>query len=151
MKYILFFSLVCIMSCKKKEPAQDIITPFNYMEGSWERTNDKEGMTTLEHWKIKNETLLEGHAYTLYNKDTIFNERMKLIQKEDDWILQVIVGDEKPTVFKVTSQNKNSFQVSNPTNEFPKEIEYSYFDDVLSAKISGDGTEIPFIFWRVEK
>lgn len=152
MKYsILCFFILCILSCKQNQPSKDTATPFNYLVGDWERTNDKEGMTTLEHWRVVNTDLLEGHAYTLYEKDTIFNERMELSKGKESWLLKITEGDDKPVTFKVTSQEQNSFMAVNPDNEFPKKINYSYFDNVLSAKIAADSNEVSFIFWRVEE
>ena len=76
---------------------------------------------------------------------------MTLHKQNDIWTLSVVGPNEKPTLFQVTSQETNSFIAQNPENEFPKEIKYFYFDDVLTAKVSAGKTEISFIYWRKEE
>ena len=139
----------CI-ACKEKAPVQKATTPFDYLLGDWERTNSKAGSETFEHWKTVTATELRGHGYTLEDEDTVFNERIRLVQKKNEWQLHISGPNETPTVFKITENDGKSFTAVNPENEFPKVIKYSYFDDVLTATISSEEMEIPFIFWRVE-
>ena len=151
MKNIFFILLLCLIACKQKKESIDIKTAFDYLVGDWERTNEPEGNHTFEHWKVIDSTSLVGHGYTLQGKDTVFNERMTLHKQNDIWMLSIVGPNETPTLFKVTSQKTNSFTAQNPENEFPKEIKYFYFDDVLTAKISAEKTEVSFIYWRIEE
>jgi len=101
-------SILCIISCQKKTSSPVPKGDFDYLIGDWERTNEKEGKKTFEHWLQNTEALYTGIGYTLQNKDTIWKEQMQLI------------------------------------------LQYRYFDDTLTALVSSEEMEIPFIFWRVE-
>lgn len=147
---IILICIVATISCKKEKPAKKITTEFDYLLGDWERTNSKGGNETFEHWKIVSATEIRGHGYTIEDEDTIFNERMHIIKNKEQWLLTINGPNEDPTIFKITANDNRSFTAINPENEFPKEIKYSYFDDVLTAIISSEETEIPFIFWRIE-
>lgn len=151
MKNLIFILILCLTACKQKREQSSINTEFDYLIGDWERTNEKEGNITFEHWKAINSNQLKGHGYTLKAKDTVFNERMTLHKKNEVWTLSVVGPNEEPTLFKVTSKEENSFIAQNPENEFPKEIKYFYFDDVLTAKVSAGEMEVSFIYWRMEE
>lgn len=144
----LFFSII---SCTQKQKNVSISGDFDFLLGDWERTNNKPGVITKEHWTIKSPTIYIGHGYTTKKSDTTFNEHMQLIKQDSVWILEVGGPNELPTKFTITSHTKNSLVAENPEHDFPKKISYSYFDDTLSAKVSNEEMEIPFIFWRIEK
>lgn len=121
------------------------------MVGDWERTNDEDGKNTYEHWRTQDGQDLRGSAYTLQDGDTIFKETFRLFKKDTSWTLRIFSVHETPMDFKVTSKNHYSFTAENPANEFPSKIFYSYFDDVLTAEVSGDAMDISFIYWRIEE
>lgn len=139
------------ISCKKEVPVKKVVTAFDYLIGDWERTNEKGGSSTSEHWKVVSPSELRGHGYTIEDEDTVFNEKMRIVRRQDSWSLIISGPNEDPTVFKITARDNHSFTAVNSENEFPKIITYSYFDDVLKATIAADDIEIPFIFWRSEK
>ncbi|TVZ51131.1 DUF6265 family protein [Dokdonia sp. Hel_I_53] len=145
---LLFILSVILLSCKNEQPKT--VTPFNFLLGDWERTNQPDGRVTKEHWKSISNFELRGHGYTLVGNDTAFSERMTLRRKDNEWSLSISGPNETPTDFEITKMDKSSFVAENPENEFPKKIKYSYFDDVLTAKISSDSTNISFIFWRIQ-
>lgn len=147
---VIIAATLSVLSCKKEVPITKITTEFDYLIGDWERTNSKGGTETFEHWKSISTTELRGHGYTLEDEDTIFNERMRLSKKQNQWLLSIYGPNEDPTVFKISTHDHKSFTAIHPENEFPKVIAYSYFDDVLMATISSEEMEIPFIFWRIE-
>ncbi len=143
-----FVLLLC--SCKEKVKQPPVTTEFDYLIGDWERTNSKGGSATSEHWRAVTSEDLRGHGYTIEDEDTVFNERMRIYKKQEQWMLSINGPNENPTLFKITQHTNSAFTAVNPDNEFPKVITYSYFDDVLTATISAEDTEIPFIFWRME-
>ncbi len=147
---LLLFSSLLITSCQKKTSPQLPKGDFDYLIGNWERTNEQEGKKTFEQWSHDTESLYTGIGYTLQDNDTIWKEHMQLIQKDTIWTLEIYSDKEPMVPFTVINKTYNSFAVYNPTNEFPKHIIYTYFDDTLTAIISSDDTKIPFIFWRVE-
>lgn len=122
-------------------------TDFDWLLGSWIRTNEKEGLKTFEHWKQINDTEFKGIGYTLKEADTVWQESIKLIKIKEQWNFVVKGQDaDAPTVFKVTKIEIASFTCENPDNEFPKKIRYTKVEKGLNAVISGDGKVILFQF-----
>jgi len=118
--------------------------------GDWERTNEPEGQQTYESWEIISATEYSGHGYTIKNKDTTFQEFMRLHKTDTTWALEVAGPNDQPVSFKMTSKKENMFIVENPEHDFPNKISYLYYDNTIKAVVSGQGMEVPFIFWRVE-
>jgi hypothetical protein len=140
---IYIFMLLICLSCAQKDTKQH---NFDWLIGSWIRTNDKEGYLTHEHWtKISNMEYV-GLGYTLQDQDTVFKERLRLIKSSTNWSLEVTGVNEHPTLFRLTNFSANSFECENKTNEFPKYIAYSLQDNILLAKISDEENEISFLF-----
>ncbi len=151
MKYLtLICTLLLIISCKEfTSTSKDDSLPYSWLEGRWERTNEVDGKQTIEEWTRIDKSSLKGYSYTKENDKVIWQEQMIFKNNKGLWSLH-IVGDTNDTIsFREKESTQFSFTVENPENDFPKEIRYSYFDDVITATISGDELEIPFIFWRV--
>ena len=140
--------LLLVLSCDKTSQDTNVEITHDYLIGSWERTNDQEGRNTYEIW-TKDGKEYKGLGYTMSAGDTIFKEQLRLFKQETTWILEVSGVNESPTPFILTDFTTHSFVAQNPQNEFPKTIRYNYFDDTITAIISDEETEIPFIFWRV--
>ena len=149
--FMLSVVIFILLSCDKKEKTLNHTSDFDFLIGQWERTNTPEGVVTLENWAIVSPFEYRGHGYTLEKKDTTFQEWMRLQKTDSLWELEITGPNENPVIFKIIDFNTNSFKAENPKNEFPKQIEYSYFDDTLTANISSDEMKIPFIFWRVQE
>ncbi len=148
---IMFLCILFSISCLEKQKETINTGEFDFLIGDWERTNTKPGITTMEHWIISKPSEYLGHGYTIEQKDTTFNERMRIIRKDTSWFLEVYGRNESPIRFNITEHNNISLLAENPAHDFPKRISYSYFDDTLSAQVANEEIEIPFIFWRVEK
>jgi alpha-L-fucosidase len=123
---------------------------FDWLVGSWKRTNDQEGSSTYEHWVKNSNTEYAGLGCTLQEGDTVFKEQLKLYETGGSWNLEVRGVNESPTVFLLINQAKGSFRAENKENDFPKQIEYSMADRLLSARISGGDSEITFLFERMQ-
>lgn len=155
MKKIIAFSLILILiiSCKKgdTEITDDSSPNFDWLVGTWIRTNEKEGKETFETW-AKEDSQYNGFSFTLLNKDTIWQERIILMEADGRWQYAVTgKRDLKPTVFKLTEIEKEAFICVNEANEFPKKIQYAKNGDQIKALISGGGMEIPFEFEKLSK
>ena len=122
---------------------------FDWLIGSWLRTNDEEGNSTHEHWMKNSSTEYTGMGCTLQDGDTIFKENLRLINTGEEWNLEVTGVNENPTLFLLVNHTDNSFECQNKYNEFPKNIEYSMDDSILLAKISDGDTEISFSFEKL--
>ena len=152
MKNYLMFLLLTpfLFSCQGNQPksAQN----FDWLIGSWIRTNDAEGKTTFEHWEKKSDTEYLGESYTMQENDTIWKENVGLVKVEEGWSFDVTQkGGTSPTKFPLTLIEKDQFICENQENEFPNKIGYQKKEDKLHAWISGNGTEIPFDFERSNK
>ena len=122
---------------------------FDWLLGTWKRTNEAEGLQTFEHWRKINDNKLVAIGFTLKESDTVWQESIKLIKTEDQWNYIVELQDAKtPTVFKVTKIEMASFTCENPDNEFPKKIRYTKVEKGINAVTSGDGKVILFQFVR---
>ena len=89
------------------------------------------------------------HAdFFIQDGDTVFKENLRLLNKDEEWHLEVTGVNENPTLFLLINNTDTSFICENKLNEFPKQIEYSRQGGKLFAKISGGDTEISFSFQK---
>jgi len=143
--YFLLVVIGLLSSCNKTQDPQ-----FDWLLGSWERTNDSNGNKTYECWSKKSDTEYIGLGCTLKDKDTLFKENIQLIKEKEQWIFKVIGVNETPTLFPISLLTKTSFTCKNQKNEFPKQIVYSFESGDLKAIISANGTQIPFLFKKIK-
>lgn len=148
--YIVLFSfLSCSNNFKNENLTIDKTknsNDFDWLIGNWERKNDEIGKKTYEHWRKESPEIYVGEGFTLSENDTIFKENLRLIKIRDVWNLEVTGVNEFPTLFKFINHAKNTFTCENKLNEFPKIIEYSFDEKILTAKISDDENQISFLF-----
>ncbi len=124
---------------------------FSWLIGSWQRTNEKEGRQTFEHWAKQSNSHYVGMGCTLKDGDTIWKEDIVLKEVGKNWHFEVTSqGEEQPTVFTLTDISETSFTSKNPENEFPKVISYAASATGLSAVISGGGPTITFEFKKID-
>ncbi len=153
MKYFLFVFIICLPGCKDNNKSAETsnVTEINadWLLGNWERINEQEGIRTFENWSKSTNKGYEGIGWTMQDGDTIFKEILRLVQKDNEWNLEVSEVNDQPTPFRVTNFNDESFVSENEENEFPKKIEYRREGEQLVATISSPGREIDFIFEKV--
>ncbi len=155
-KTIVLCSVACFLSFAFiQQPLTDPVTNlgqetnFDWLLGQWKRTNDQEGLQTFEHWEKINDTEYQASGFTLKAEDTVWQESIQLYRSEDIWNFKVTgKGEKKPTIFKLTKLELESFTCENKTNEFPKKIRYAKVEKGLNAVISGDGKVILFQFTK---
>ncbi len=122
---------------------------FDWLVGNWQSINEEEDRKTFETWNMKNDTEYKGFGFTLQNNDTVWQEHVRLVKSETGWNFEVTgKGESKPTVFKLTNVERESFACENQENEFPKKIVYAKAGNKIKAVISGGSMEIPFEFER---
>lgn len=152
--FISFSLLSCTDPAKSSSENKNVaeIKPdFDWLRGKWIRLNDKDGKQTFETWEKKANSEYNGFAYTMKDRDTIWQETIQLMRTNDQWSFNVTgKGEPKPTKFKVTTQKERKFICENQANEFPKVIEYASAGDTLHAKISGGAMEVLFDFKKVD-
>jgi hypothetical protein len=138
--YLLLIPL--IFSCASTKDLPE----FDWLIGSWERTNNTEGTKTYEYWYKNSNTEYIGLGCTLKRSDTVFKEDIRLYKQDESWNFEVVGVNETPTIFKIISKKEGGFTCENKVNDFPKIIRYALENDQLIAVISDDSNEIPFIF-----
>lgn len=161
MKNLLFpFLAVLILStCSENKSAIDDkemqstedVQRFDWIIGNWIRIDEDADKMTYEKWVIITPFHYVGEALTLdkVSQDTLFEEKLALIYKENQWSLSVqSPNDIDSTVFVVTNYDDMSFSSYNAQNDFPKTIGYRIDADTLKAHIADSTTRIPFTYVR---
>ncbi|MEZ4686070.1 MAG: DUF6265 family protein [Bacteroidia bacterium] len=144
MKKLLFYtSVLLLVSCSQQAENG----PFDWLPGSWVRSNDPAGRQTFEHWEKESITSYRGHGYTLAGGDTVWQEQIWLHAEGGDWQFEVS-GEDGSTRFAVSSIGKQDFICKNPAHDFPQKISYHLGGDSLKAVISGGGEQVVFMFGR---
>jgi len=158
MKVLVLYSFVLLFfSCSEvpvKNKTKDVPAikegQFDWLLGSWERTNEKKDRRTYEYWNKKSNIEYIGLGFTLQNQDTIWREKMRLIKSNEHWNFEVKIEDDTlSTNFKLTDIEDDNFTCKNAVNEFPKKIHYFKAGDKVKAIISGGDMSIPFEFTRI--
>lgn len=140
-----------IKNVVKSENDTEILSQnFDWLLGNWIRTNEKENKKTFENWEKKSDSEYIGFSYTMQNSDTIWQERVRLVNIGNNWSFNVTQKDEREvTKFALTLIEKTKFICENQANEFPKRIEYSLVGERIEAIVSGPGMEIHFDFKKM--
>ena len=121
--------------------------PFDWLVGDWKRTKEEEGKATNEFWEKVSDIEYSAIGFTLENADTVWQERMHLLKKQDAWVLAIRAPeDPAPVFFEVTSVGGYTFTCENPKIEFPKKIKYWKSKTGIAAAVSNSEVEIPFQF-----
>ncbi len=132
-----------LTSCNKEQKLQP-----DWLIGNWVRENDTKGQNTFENWTKFSSNEYRGNGYTLKKKDTIFSEKLRLLNNNGNWKLEVTGVNSQPTYFNFIAQTKTGFICENKKNEFPKKISYNYVKGKLIAEISDESQKIQFNFRR---
>jgi hypothetical protein len=121
---------------------------LNSWEGEWKST-DSTG-SFIETWSRINDTLYIGRGLMIANKDTLFNEEIKLVFNRNT--VQYLVkaagqNDDEIVPFAMTQFSKDSWVFENPKHDFPKRITYFLKStDSLIATVEGIQDTIPRSF-----
>lgn len=142
MRYLLY-AFILFLSCNSPQ------ANFDWLVGSWERTNGKPGTQTIETWEKINTTTYKALALVLNNQDTVYKE-ICTIKKEKNEYYYIAEEPEnpKPTPFKIVESTNESFKAVNPENEYPKVITYKFSKGKITATISGGGKQADYNFER---
>ncbi|GAL73922.1 hypothetical protein JCM19275_2769 [Nonlabens ulvanivorans] len=152
MKRLLLLLTICsLVSCKRdfsKGPQ------LSWLQGKWQRVDDRDGRSTFENWRMQIDGSLLGHGFTLEENDTVFEEKLAikplniLVKNDNRWVLQVTGVNEFPTIFEIKEFTSKSFTAVNLENEFPTHIKYSIINDSLKAQVYSDQMSIDYTFKR---
>lgn len=146
---LLLLSSSYVSAQKQSPPAELHIASLNWLVGSWERINVKEGFKAQETWKLSGQEELAGVGVTLKGTDTVFVEKIRILKKDQDlFYVADVKENSKPIYFKFTTMHFSGFSCENPEHDFPKKIEYNLQGKNLTVVISGDGKSQNFTFVR---
>lgn len=135
---------------KSAKTSKVISHNFDYLLGSWKRTDDEAGNQTYESWRKDSDTKYIGQSYTLNGTDTISQEYMTISKPSEMWMLGVQIPSEPTeTMFSLKTMDANSFEFESQENEFPNLIKYEAMEGRLDAAISGGDMVIPFTFEKI--
>lgn len=135
---------------KKAKIQKPITHNFDYLLGSWKRTDDEKGNQTFESWKKESAAKYIGRSFTLKGVDTLSQELMTISKSSDKWMLGVQLPSEPTeTMFTMKKMDATSFVFESKENEFPNLIRYEAKEGRLDAEISGGDMVIPFTFMRM--
>jgi Domain of unknown function (DUF6265) len=153
----IFAVLTITLSCKQGESKPKIekkkypkLEKAKWFIGNWENVT-KESVSR-EIWQQKNDSTLFGESFTTVEKDTVFYEKIDLIQRNDSLFYIVSVRDqnkEKPVSFYMIKSTDSQIVFENPKHDFPNKIEYNKVgNDSIFAKIYGseNGKEMTIDF-----
>ncbi|MBK8703659.1 MAG: hypothetical protein IPN33_08520 [Saprospiraceae bacterium] len=132
---------LAITSCQNPAARQESpLSAMKWLIGSWKFTSE-EGVI-FENWRLAADTLLSGESGFFSGQDTIVNEHISLVKRGDDiFYIPIVYGqnEDKPTLFKLTSNKNNVLIFENPQHDFPKKISYALITpDSMVAEISGE-------------
>ncbi len=140
---------------RPSEKASSFLNAASWLEGRWEN-HSKDGVLS-EIWERKNDSLYQGASCFVTHNDTVFAEKVDLVQKADGHLYYIVSvagqNDEKPVPFQRTSGTETMMVFENPTHDYPTRIAYERREgDSLVATISGqkDGKPKSEIF-RMKK
>lgn len=146
---ILLSALTCflIISCKNNSDKKfDKIEKSKWLIGNWE--NKTKEFFSREVWNKKTDSSYVAESYILVEKDTVFYEKVDLVERNDSLFYIVSVrkqNNEKPVSFFATKVTENELVVENPKHDFPTKISYNLITkDSAVGKIFGikDGKTI---------
>jgi len=136
---LLFAFIACKENYPTKSEKHSILEQAKWFLGDWEnRTNEG---NFREIWKQVNDSSYAAESFISVGKDTVFYEKVDLIQRNDSLFYIVSVKDqnkEQPVSFYMTKATASELVFENPKHDFPTAITYTKITtDSIVAGISG--------------
>lgn len=95
---------------------------------------------------------LTGLGVTLRNRDTVFIEKMRIIERENNlYYVADVKENPEPVHFRFIKITETGFTCENPEHDFPKKIEYRLDGLKLAVTISDNKKSQQFFFVRKSK
>ncbi|MFP9097984.1 DUF6265 family protein [Flavobacterium sp. RHBU_24] len=144
---IALLALVCCKQAGKETPAAAAEIPdahpnmakARWFIGQWENKSAEGDL--VENWKKENDSLYIGESYFIVKGDTVFAERVALVDIYGKMSYNVSVANQnegEAIPFVMTDINDERVIFENPQHDYPSKIMYSKVaPDSLVAEISG--------------
>ncbi len=128
------------------------IENLGWLVGSWNRTNSKPGHAGNERWLIDREIGLRGYGVTTKGSDTLFVEKMRIVEGDHGALYFVadVLENPKPTYFHIISVTQNEFTCENQAHDFPKMIHYERKLKNLEVTLLGNGRTVIYRFVKAD-
>lgn len=128
------------------------IEDLGWLVGTWKRTNNKPGQQGSEQWTIDANVGLLGYGVTISAKDTLFIEKMRIVNGDNNALYFVadVIENPKPVYFKIISIYQNEFICENQQHDFPKRLHYKRKMKQLVVNVSGNGKSIEYTFTKTD-
>lgn len=142
---VILFSAFLMTGCSDgKNPKQETVTRFHWLNGSWAM---KEGEGTVtEQWTPINDSLLQGSSDFIKGDSVIPFETIRMFSRGNEFFYEATPAGqnkEQPVEFKLTSFSDSGFIAENPQHDFPKRITYRLVNkDSIHAFVDG-GSAMP--------
>jgi hypothetical protein len=145
--FLTLLMLVIVSESCKKEESKTKASPKQYSQlqkanwflGNWENTTKE--MEMKELWRKENDSCFKAQSFVTVQKDTVFYEKVDLVQRNDSLFYIVSVRDqnkEKPVSFYMTKATEKELVFENPKHDFPTKITYTKItNDSMVASIFG--------------
>jgi hypothetical protein len=158
---LIYFSMIFFTACnnsaskKQTDTASTTQAVFDKLVGTWQNKN----ATSFERWTKKIDGSFQSVVFSLKGKDTLWNEQASIYPESGHWIFENRVKDQnggKAVRFTSSLINDNSVQFSNPTHDFPTDINYTIVDAntvhafIVGPNDKGGKDTIPFNYTRVK-
>lgn len=131
-------TILCLASCQKSKEVSKIVDT-DWLLGKWESKSEDGNLS--ETWTKVNDSLFEGEAYFIKEKDTLHSEKMQLKQKGENLLyISTIKGqnNNEPITFVRNLEIEKLLVFENPKNDYPKKIVYKTISaNNLSIEVSG--------------
>lgn len=143
---VIIISLIALTSCGATQSS------FDWLVGSWERTNGKLGTQTIESWEKVDDKTYKAISVVLKGMDTVYTEYCT-IKKEGDnyYYIADVPQNTNSTRFKIVEITDQGFKAVNTKHDFPKEISYKISGNTIIASISGDDKQIDYNFKKEQQ
>ena len=158
MKTVLaFLVLLFVLSCnneKKKETNATGKLPvnanlFDKMIGIWQNENTND----FERWTAAEKGTYRADVYALKGSDTVWKEQATIYPENGYWVFENKVmgqNEGKSVKFNYMYLAVNSVKFSNPSHDFPTDINYTLKDEqtlhafIIGRNEKGEKDTIPF-------
>lgn len=138
--------MICSYSCETKQNTSSF-EPY-WLKGHW--VQSEEEYITHEIWHKKSSIYI-GHGFIMQNKDTVWQENMKIHQFNKQWILSIKTPENSEQVdFVIEKWTDSTFMAKNAIHDFPKQISYSTNGNKLIAVVSGEEKVLNYQFSKVD-
>src|SRR5690606_20849119 len=122
----------CTSSTKDKKG----LSQLEWLLGNWQRSDGEREY--IEHWKKVNDTLFEADGLLLKSGDTLMQEHIQLVYREDSvYFIPTVKSQNKEdeaVAFTMVFANRDTFAFQNKEHDFPQLIVYTFHPpDTLKA------------------